>query len=372
MSYKFLLIDDEAEKGWARVLKALLVKEFGPETLLDYALDEKSAVDKLSNKWNLIFLDIRFGEGDHIERLNPGDFTGTRILVKHIRQESNPNFPIPVILFTASRKIWNIDYLKDLGADDYYIKESPIDLHDANFSQANYIRFVENIKEYLKLGYQRSNIWEKTIVLFNSIKKSVEHPNIRLRIQEKLKIAYGILTQHSNSFERKNLLYANEIMAFIVYYSILEEISKDAYEKDWQDRNEVEWKILGQEKYLVKIKDPLNDIIEVGIKQKDNIYVKADPPREISLDDNDKDYIFWSRNFLFIREQIYGLLILKYQFPLEVLTEFMELNKIRNDLDFIHSEPEVIFNQSFCKNYKPEVAYKDCLRMFEFIYRLLI
>ena len=59
---KILLIDDEANLGWKEVLEKVLLKS----TPIDTAISYEEAEDKLDNEiFDLIFLDLRFGETDH-------------------------------------------------------------------------------------------------------------------------------------------------------------------------------------------------------------------------------------------------------------------------------------------------------------------
>lgn len=273
---------------------------------------------------------------------------------------------------TASRKIWNIDKMIDLGADSYFIKESPFDRADNSFSMTNYNRLVKIVKEFLETGETRQYFWSRTKQIINKIKTSIPNTTIRQRIQEKLLIGYAFLSGTSREFELKNFLFAKEAFAFLVYFSILEEISKENYEKDWGDKNDFEWKIKGTTTYLVKKANKFDDIIEVGLKWTGETYDKADPLRVYDLSSNEFEYKKWSDNRLSIREQIIGLLILKYDYPKGKILQFEELNNYRNKLDFIHSSPEIIMNETFTKNYKKEVSLKLCSDMFEFIYKLLI
>src|SRR5688572_30123910 len=139
---KILLIDDEAENGWKEVIEKVL---FRSESI-DFALNIESAKEKLSASfYDLVILDLRFGETDHTET-DIKKYGGYNILTNKIRNSfANINFPTPVLLFTASNKVWNIMEIIEAGCDDYYIKEHPDTAYDLDFSRKNYIRLKEGI-----------------------------------------------------------------------------------------------------------------------------------------------------------------------------------------------------------------------------------
>lgn len=70
--------------------------------------------------------------------LAPDDMSGMNIL-KRIKQVNPGN---QVIIFTASSKSWNLKALMDNGADEYYLKESPL------------------------YHLQRKNLWQMLVILF--------------------------------------------------------------------------------------------------------------------------------------------------------------------------------------------------------------
>lgn len=368
---RFLLIDDDANKGWAKVLNAVLLKEIDKEIEFEAALNKVEAEKFLKSEWNIIFLDLRFGESDYTN-ISPDKLSGANILKDLIRNKDSVNFATPVIVFTASRKIWNIDKMIDLGADSYFIKESPYDRPDDSFSKTNYTRLVKVIIEFLEVGKTRQHFWDRTKQIIQASQTSITNPNIRQRIEEKLFIGYAFLSGTNRAFELKNFMFAKEAFAFIVYFSLFEEISKECYEKNWGDINDIEWKIKGTNTYLVKKVNEFDDIIEVGIKWTGETYEKAVPLRRYDFINEEFEYKKWSDNRLSIREQIIGLLILKYKHPKGKILQFEELNKKRNMLDFIHSSPEAIMNETFKKNYDPSTAFEDCKNMFHFIYDILV
>lgn len=367
---KYLLIDDDAYKGWAQVLKAIIIKEIGPDVVIEAAIDKKEADIQLKKEWDVIFLDLRFGEGDY-GRTRPEDLSGAKILRENIRNRNAVNFATPVIIFTASRKIWNIDRMIDLGADSYFIKESPYDQPDESFSQLNYLRFVKVIREYLDVGRKRKYFWNSTLQMIKSLNSTISNNNIRKRIEEKLLIAYGFLSGTSREFENTNFLFAKEAFAFLVYFSLFEEISKANYARNWKDKTDINWRILNTDEYLVKKVEDEDETIEVAIEKSGTSYKKANPIKKYHKDSDLVEYRKWTDNRLSIREQIIGLLILKYNYSADKIANFEKLNNKRNLLDFIHSSPTAILYETFRKNYNPILVSADCQNMFNFLFEIL-
>ena len=219
-----LLIDDEAASGWAVVLAKVLF----PNDKLESADNRAEAIEKLAAKqYDLIFLDIRFGEGDHLDLIPVENMVGYKILNEEIRGEfDRKNFTTPVIVFTASNKVWNIDGMKSVGADAYYCKEHPDQL-DVGFSVSNFEKLIKDCNNLYSVGLERLRIWSRIKDIVALSEKSIENKIIQERIFEKLKIGYGLMFREISKFENEKLLFRNESVAFIVFWSILEEISTD-------------------------------------------------------------------------------------------------------------------------------------------------
>ena len=135
---KILIIDDKANYGW----KQLITKMFPFQGIsIDTALDYDSALNQIENKYDIIFLDVRLSAEDH-DNKNVVEFSGFKIL-KVIRKEFTAiNFSTPIILLTATNKIWNIDAFRNYGVDAYYIKEHPNYIFDKETSKQNYLEKI--------------------------------------------------------------------------------------------------------------------------------------------------------------------------------------------------------------------------------------
>ncbi len=148
---KALLIDDNANAGWSDTLSFILkskILAIGKLHSLEVITDYDEAIAKTNYQdYDLIFLDLRLlKEEDRLNHMGSiDDFTGTKVLkvIKEI------NHGIQIIIFTASNKVWNIEKLLKMGANGYYIKESPEYILSTRFSKDNYDEFIKTIQSCL-------------------------------------------------------------------------------------------------------------------------------------------------------------------------------------------------------------------------------
>jgi CheY-like chemotaxis protein len=355
---KILLIDDEANNGWKEIIEKVFF-----ENLNISATDDLIQAKKLvaENKYDMIFLDLRFGENDH-KSIIISEFAGYKLLIDHIRHEiSAVNFSTPVIVFSASNKIWNIHEMLNQGADDYYIKEHPDFAYDIEFSRSNYVRIKKNIPNLLRLGNNRGLILQKILNIIDLAKVNILNSNIQDRITEKLKIGFALLFRKSSNFEASKLLFNNEINAFIVFWSILEEISSDFFNRIEKKPNEwmlkkTQFKVQYFEDnmlctYFDTIKETYNPIKRIDISRDNNIkYIEISLSNQIAA-------------------------ILRYQFnwtSSEIKVKFLDkFNKYRNEIDFIHSNPISIREKKLSDNSNSDQAFSKCLYLLDFLIDLL-
>lgn len=150
---KYLLIDDEAAKGWSQVLYNLMpngVQEVWNSPIGSYEDISTEVRHKIeSGDYDLIFLDLRMAGVKEDSILKPEEFSGMRIL-KAIKKV---NSGIQVIMLTATNKAWNLKALMDAGANGYYMKESPEYHFSLKYSEQNAESFVNTIKGCIANSY---------------------------------------------------------------------------------------------------------------------------------------------------------------------------------------------------------------------------
>lgn len=159
---KYLLIDDEARKGWDAALEAMLpnaqIRDVYDKEIPDYeSLPERLRKDIEEGKYDLIFLDLRLLGVKEDGINNPAELSGMRVLngIKKI------NKGIQVIMLTATNKSWNVKALLDAGANGYYMKESPEYRFSNSFSRENAYALRETIKQCCDNGFLQDIYFEK-------------------------------------------------------------------------------------------------------------------------------------------------------------------------------------------------------------------
>ena len=149
----YLLIDDETDKGWDKVLRSLLPKanqEVWKQPIKTYQELSETIRNKISNGcYDIIFLDLRMSGIEEDNVMNPEHFSGMKIL--HSIKEVNKG--IQVIMLTATNKAWNVKALLDAGADGYYMKESPEYHFSLKYTEQNALAFVSTIKDCISNAY---------------------------------------------------------------------------------------------------------------------------------------------------------------------------------------------------------------------------
>jgi CheY-like chemotaxis protein len=358
---KILLIDDEAENGWKEVIEKVL---FNGESI-EIAIDVDSAKEQLNHtKYQMIILDLRFGEPDH-KVTNISKFGGYKILSQEVRSSfNNLNFSTPVLLFTASNKVWNIMEMIEAGADDYYIKEHPDTAYDLDFSRKNYFRLKGDstykgiINDLLEIGKKRTEVLERILEIIDNSKTAISNDNIKLRIEEKLKIGYGLLFRKTTKIETEKLLFNNEVVAFIVFWSILEEVSHDYYNR--LNETELEWTLKKNNKKVQYFDSTgrLFTLFDTVKEEFDNAVARED-----------LEYAYQVN----LSNQISG--ILRYQLGWnhnEIHEYFLKkLNKYRNAIDFIHSSTQTILCDNLQTNIGSSDGYKKCLQILDFLLTII-
>lgn len=197
---RILLIDDEADKGWSDVLMKIFdASDFQFIQKNTFAQFYGDAQAKITNEdWDLILLDLRLNpeQEEQPAFIAEGDinkYSGAQLL-KVIKEK---NSGTQVIIFTASNKAWNMKALLDLGADGYFIKESPELGFSYQFSQENVTNFIKNAetclsKKYLQDIYAREAV-VKTELDNKKMGKPQEYQDFLDQLKTQIDISYDLL-----------------------------------------------------------------------------------------------------------------------------------------------------------------------------------
>jgi len=361
-----LLIDDKAHEGWKQVLeKTLPIKDLSIDTAISY----QEASKKIQTSYDFIFLDVRLDEKDHTRHIVT-EFSGYKIL-KTIRETFlSINFSTPIILFTASNKIWNIDSFKAYGVDSYYIKEHPDFVFDIETSRQNLKNLQLSFEDLLYEGVKRKQIWKQSSDIIKILSEhhyfqgDKRYVNVKNRIIDKLKLGYTYLFRKQTLLEKELLKTNNETLAFIIYWSILEEIVKGFSDisATWE-RNErkEEWQFRNKE-YFIERKGNQSFTINYYFDYQTRKRLKN---TTITKENLDRRF----GNVINLSDQVYSLLY-AYSTPDEfnkLSEEFRKLNKSRNEIDFIHSSINNIFHNELIRVKDLERMYKMNEKVLEFI-----
>ncbi|PWK28195.1 CheY-like chemotaxis protein [Arcicella aurantiaca] len=324
---RILLIDDEADKGWNDVLKAIFKGadfqfiDFNNKTF-KY---KKESIKKVKDEnWDLILLDLRLNpsEEDTSNKLiKTENYSGAKILKKIKRH----NAGIQVIMLTASNKAWNMKKLLDLGADGYYIKESPEFNFSAEFTHESYDNFGKECntcfeRHYLRKIFEMDKVIQKRLDLENGIlsNATLNRGAVNL-IKVYLKQAFNAIYKYSQT-QKEYALYS-----FLEYYKIAELLGKELIDDNTT-------------KFFIKKKSGNIDFII-----KTPLLSKVEPVKEASSTGKsflkgykEKDYTpikdddegFYKKPTSSLRFS--GLMLLRFGFEEVSVETFMSLNNLRN------------------------------------------
>lgn len=354
-SKRVLLIDDLALKGWKQVLERALTPVLTP---IEIATNVEEAIEKLKEKYDLIFIDMRLGRIDH-ENNNVEEFGGFKILQEIKRDFKNINFSTPIILITASNKIWNIDRFKEYGADFYYVKEHPDYIYSKNYSIENFKRLKNDFRRGKEYGERRYEIWK---LCKGIIERIEQHPyfmdqderysNVKKRIIDKIKLGYYYLFKESTEMEKEKLLANNESIAFIIFWSILEEIVKGYTDIDETWNEEEEYKRKDNWKF-----------------RNNNFFIQDG--KNITDPNNKEDYNIYVN----LSTQVEGLISCYIEDPSKQNfykeAKFRKINKYRNQIDYIHSSVRTIFTQKLIDPEQTKKCFEKNEEVLLFIISIL-
>ena len=377
---KFLLIDDKSDLGWKSIIDFISSKLNNMNKVSDRShfyenkdnferdIDEIE-VDIKSMDYDLIFLDLRLKASEEDKSFLTIDdiesFSGAKIL-KRIKTI----FPaLPVIIFTASQQAWNLENLYDLGADGYYIKESPDNIFSDEIFYANQKRFVDNIIELVQKGKTLKWFYNNSLNIKESLKKNNFNENIKLRIEQKLDLAFGILRAKRREYD-KQFIYSDYQFAFLVYWSILIEFQAEKigfYNGKDSDFTMNSGKILLKNDHTsIKRTHYGGNLLKWSQKfptLKMPYFTISSGEIDVS---NEKSHYKNISNLI----PCYILLELGTGFS-SMIDEFIYLNQIRNNLDYTHSEKDILFNEPIHTEANEDNDLEICKNMFGFVYFLL-
>ncbi len=222
---KIAIIDDDYLNGWDLAYKSI----FPMSSIRGFNYEGGDTfIPKTASDYDLILLDLRLtevSENTESDILGMKDMSGIKIL-----NEIKTECPlVPVIMCTASNKSWSSQTALDNGANGYWEKESPDYGLSFEYNLKNTINLLKTIESVLK--------WSKHIRPFidsvDQIVRLFKTQKLRDSVAIKKDAIIGQLHQPPSQYIRNNYHFDNEVVSFLILWSILNEIKQEIIvEKD--------------------------------------------------------------------------------------------------------------------------------------------
>jgi len=361
---KVLLIDDEADKGWAEFFSELMNSQ--PYSFLGsefkQTVSKKEIIDACIKKVqtfdpDVVILDLRLHDDD-FEYQKPEEFTGYSVL-KEIKKY---NQGVQVLIFTASNKIYNYLALHD-HVNGFILKESPDLSIDEYFTENAVVSLVNNIDKCLRDKYLKE-VFLNTRILKNTKLQTAKSDNNKFRelkqtIRQNLETAF-ILSQQSSTIEFALFTYLQVLESYCKYFTFLfKDDGKAVVLKDPLKRSE-------EDNQWVIFETQRDEIISNYKYQKD-FY----PFQRYRKDEKDKQFVNYVNE-----KVVYGKNDLKFSFSLKLASvldvHIKDMNSLPDlmELIFIRNNKIAHISENFDESQR-QITSKDILVVFRTIKYLI-
>lgn len=278
------LIEDESEKGWTEALNGLFadVEEGGtveaPYDDADFQDIRELVRDVEEQSWDALLVDLRLTEPDRETPSRRADQLSGIQLIKKLKK-ARPD--LPIIAFTASNKAWTAKKLREVGADGYWIKESPEYGVRPAYTRQNAADLIDTLQGVLQQYENAQPIWalvtdvrnlrgnrEKlnSFVSLTTGKDRSGEVKKRLKaIEDRLRRAFGYLVMDSSAHEEDAFAFKRRDLAFLTTWSVLNEVASlyfqdppEVYDYPWErkdlseTKNERRFRLVDPEDQSVK------------------------------------------------------------------------------------------------------------------------
>ena len=228
---RILFIDDQADEGWAVLMKNIFKnaqdgfvvidssKYKNRETKIfhDFEGFYKECELQIGKDWDLIIIDLRLHpEKEDVDNdlQEPKELSGYKLIDKFLSENAGNQ----IIVLTASNKIWNINVAIERGASAYYIKESP----EFYYSTSETKKHFENLKDGIKKCFERTylrNIYRELKVLELRIDSlTIYSPIFLNELKNQLTLAFYMIF---NAKSKEQFAYA-----YVTLYLVIEVINR--------------------------------------------------------------------------------------------------------------------------------------------------
>ncbi|MCF8306313.1 MAG: hypothetical protein K9I80_07755 [Ignavibacteriales bacterium] len=141
-----VFVDDQANDGWAAIFQRIIYGKTNDKfsVIQPGKNDSVNEISKLianrivEKKADLLVLDLRLkGERGNLPEVN--EISGALVL-KTLKEQ---RITCPILIMSASNKIWSYKKTLNLGASAYWIKEGLDDTTDVDYTIENYLRLID-------------------------------------------------------------------------------------------------------------------------------------------------------------------------------------------------------------------------------------
>ena len=210
------VVDDRIEDGWGDAYEALFnLGKFTNEVIMIKSMQEALSLD--TSELDLIVLDLRIEElatGEENDILNIDDISGIRLIKKLKKKDKT----LPIILATASNKVWGYEAAFDSGVTACWTKESPRFGVSNNLLVSNSVALIKIVSNVL--------LWSlKTRPLLKGLDKLIDkmyddHPGAAHEVETKGKHVYAQLQQKHGDFVQNTFGNSHLDISFLALWSI--------------------------------------------------------------------------------------------------------------------------------------------------------
>jgi CheY-like chemotaxis protein len=237
------LIEDEADKGWADALDGLFADAPDAGTVeVPYEAPAFNDLDVLAKNieqrnWDGLLVDLRLTESDQEASSRHADQLSGVQLIRALKQ-SQPD--LPIIAVTASNKAWTAKKLQEVGADGYWIKESPEYGVRLEYTVQNAADLVGTLHKAIQRYDEARPLWrlvkrlralqddEETVFTFVPLTGEKDPSRVRERftaIEKRLRRAFGYMVMDSSAHEEDAFAINRLDLAFLTTWSVLNEVA---------------------------------------------------------------------------------------------------------------------------------------------------
>jgi hypothetical protein len=212
--------------------------------------------------------------------------------------------------------------LLDLGADGYYIKESPEFNFSPTFTKESYENFIKEVENCLNKTYAR-----KLFSINNFIEKRLDKENgvlgnATLR-RSTVNFAKAYMKQSFNTIYNYSIEHKEyALYSFLEYYKIIELLGKEMISENRDNSKLIIKRKTGDINFIIK--SPLQSKIR---PIKNNGSIETYEPNDYFPNKDDEKYYMGRISSSL---QFSALLLLRFSYDEETVKDFIVLNNLRN------------------------------------------